>query len=63
MVKVGSQQALVKDGEKYTETRSHGMGHLMILPKKWDGPPAFSTLTGKKSDTGGLKKVRVNVKR
>jgi len=63
MVKAGSQQVLGKDGEKSTATRSHGMGLVMTLPKEWEGPPAFSTSTGKESDTCGLKTVRVNVKR
>ena len=62
MLKEGSQQVLGKDGWKFTPTRSHGMGLMMTLPKEWDGPPAFSTSTGKESDTCGLKKVRVNVK-
>ena len=52
-----------KDGEKSTATRSHGMGLVITLPKEWYGPPTFSTSVGKKSDTCGLKKVRVNVKR
>ena len=63
MGKVGSQQALGKDGEKSTSTRSHGMGQVITLPKEWYRPPAFSNLTEKGSDTGALKKVRVNVKR
>ena len=36
---------------------------MMTLPKEWDGPPDFSTLTGNESDNGGLKKVTVNIKR
>ena len=36
---------------------------MTTLPKEWNGPPAFSTVTGKESDTDGLKKVRVNVQR
>ena len=39
--KAGSQQVLGKDGDKYTTTRSHGMGLVMTLPKEWDGPPDF----------------------
>ena len=62
-VKEGSQQVLGKDGEKSTATRSHGMGLVMTLPKEWEGPLAFSTSTGKESDTCGLNKVRVNMKR
>ena len=61
--KTGSQQVLGKDGEKYTATRSHGTGLVMTLPKEFDGPYAFLTSTGKESDTCGLKKVRLNVKR
>ena len=63
MVKSGSQQVIGKYEEKYTATRIHGMGLVITLPKEWDGPPAFSTSTGKESDTCGLNKVRVNVKR
>ena len=44
-------------------TISPGIGLVMTLPNEWDGPPAFSTSTGKESDTCGFKKVRVNVKR
>ena len=62
MGKAGSQQVLGKDGEKYTVTRSHGMGLMKTLTKEWDGPPDFSTSTGKESDTCGVEKVRVNAK-
>ena len=34
MGKAGSQQILVKDGEKSTATRSHGMRLMMTLPKE-----------------------------
>ena len=63
MVKAGSPQVIGTDEEKYTETRSHGLGLVMTLPKEWDGTPDFSTSTGKESYTCGLKKVRMNVKR
>ena len=39
------------------------MGLVMTLSKEWHGAPVFSTSTWKESDTFGLKKVRVNVKR
>ena len=62
MEKVNFRQALVTNKKKSMETISHRRGLVMTLPEECYVLPAFSTLTGKESETGGLDKVRANVK-
>ena len=62
MEKVSFQQTLAKNKNNYMANISHGRGIMMTLPEEWYVLPAFSTLTGKESETGGLITVRANVK-